>query len=195
MEFPQFTSVTLPNNSPLDDLGDMTWPTDPTLSGYESSSGYLDSMSSNYGTSPPHSSGDNHAQSSKALVKRKPIPRKGHTKSRLGCFNCKKRKIKCQETRPMCDNCKKAGMRCAYPKSTPEEISALSSSPINQPQSTPTSFSLTDMQFFHHFLTRAYPHLPVGEDKIWVVDMPKMAHQVRYQTAVECWLTKFSMNT
>ncbi|QDS68130.1 hypothetical protein FKW77_010264 [Venturia effusa] len=43
-------------------------------------------------------------------VRNKPIPRKGHTKSRRGCFNCKRRKIKCQETQPACGNCEKAGI-------------------------------------------------------------------------------------
>lgn len=36
---------------------------------------------------------------------RKPIPRKGHTKSRRGCFNCKRRRIKCSERHPECNHC------------------------------------------------------------------------------------------
>jgi hypothetical protein len=46
---------------------------------------------------------------------RKPIPRKGHTKSRRGCFNCKRRRIKCNEQRPGCNHCIKAGLHCEYP--------------------------------------------------------------------------------
>ena len=48
-------------------------------------------------------------------VRRKPIPRKGHTKSRRGCFNCKRRRIKCNEKRPDCNHCIKAGLQCEYP--------------------------------------------------------------------------------
>jgi hypothetical protein len=106
--------------------------------------------------------------------RRKPMPRKGHTKSRRGCFTCKKRKIKCQETHPMCGNCEKAGMTCEYPSPPTVPLPA----PIMQPQSTPTIFSIKDMQFFHHFLIKAYPHLPVGADQLWTIDVPSFAHKV-----------------
>ncbi|KIY02313.1 uncharacterized protein Z520_02451 [Fonsecaea multimorphosa CBS 102226] len=34
-----------------------------------------------------------------------PIPRRAHQKSRTGCKNCKQRKVKCDERRPVCDKC------------------------------------------------------------------------------------------
>ncbi|OQV00918.1 Fungal specific transcription factor domain-containing protein [Cladophialophora immunda] len=34
-----------------------------------------------------------------------PIPRRAHQKSRTGCKNCKQRKVKCDEKRPVCDKC------------------------------------------------------------------------------------------
>ena len=40
--------------------------------------------------------------------------RKGHKKSRLGCHNCKIRKVKCDETKPECRRCEIYGVRCAY---------------------------------------------------------------------------------
>ncbi|KAK3293423.1 uncharacterized protein B0H64DRAFT_419172 [Chaetomium fimeti] len=43
------------------------------------------------------------------------LERRGHTKSRRGCFNCKRRRIKCQETRPACGHCVKQGLKCEYP--------------------------------------------------------------------------------
>jgi hypothetical protein len=115
------------------------------------------------------------------VPRRKPIPRKGHTKSRRGCFNCKKRKIKCQETRPLCANCDKSGIPCQYPKApqaAPSSLSMSVPSPIMQPQATPTVFSMVDMRYFHHFLVRAYPHLPVGSDSIWTLHIPAYAHKV-----------------
>ncbi|EJT80084.1 hypothetical protein GGTG_00089 [Gaeumannomyces tritici R3-111a-1] len=48
-------------------------------------------------------------------ARRRPIPRKGHTKSRRGCFNCKKRKVKCTEGLPECDHCQRLGLICEYP--------------------------------------------------------------------------------
>ncbi|KAE8419466.1 hypothetical protein BDV36DRAFT_138126 [Aspergillus pseudocaelatus] len=39
-----------------------------------------------------------------------------HTKSRHGCFNCKARRVKCQETQPHpCANCIGRNMLCIYP--------------------------------------------------------------------------------
>lgn len=38
-----------------------------------------------------------------------------HNKSRLGCTNCKKRKVKCDETRPICGTCRLRNADCEYP--------------------------------------------------------------------------------
>jgi hypothetical protein len=110
-----------------------------------------------------------------ARVRNKPIPRKGHTKSRRGCFNCKRRKIKCQETQPACGNCEKAGIVCEYPKIVQQQPG---SSIFRQPQAVNAAFSMTDMRLFHHFIVRAYPHLPVGADAIWTLEVPAFAHEV-----------------
>ncbi|PSK46160.1 Multidrug resistance regulator 1 [Elsinoe australis] len=41
--------------------------------------------------------------------------RRFHKKTRLGCENCKKRKVKCDETHPSCANCERFELRCRYP--------------------------------------------------------------------------------
>jgi hypothetical protein len=119
--------------------------------------------------------------SSPVPTRRKPIPRKGHTKSRSGCYTCKKRRIKCQETRPLCGNCKKAGMTCEYPitpNSVERSIMVRDQSLILQPQATNMVFGMQDMRCFHHFLVRAYPHLPLKGDKLWTLEVPSFAHEV-----------------
>ncbi|KAI0451709.1 hypothetical protein F5B21DRAFT_364454 [Xylaria acuta] len=40
--------------------------------------------------------------------------RRGHTKSRFGCKECKRRKVKCDEQRPSCFNCTRHGMACSF---------------------------------------------------------------------------------
>lgn len=40
--------------------------------------------------------------------------RRHHKKSRLGCHQCKRRKIKCDETRPACLNCSRREVNCSY---------------------------------------------------------------------------------
>ncbi|KAL5363840.1 hypothetical protein BJX96DRAFT_156329 [Aspergillus floccosus] len=41
--------------------------------------------------------------------------RRTHRKSRGGCHECKRRRVKCDEVRPECSNCQKRGDRCSYP--------------------------------------------------------------------------------
>lgn len=125
-------------------------------------------------------------------TKRRPIPRKGHTKSRRGCFNCKRRKIKCQEERPECGHCKKSGLKCEYPMRhqwAHERSNEMSDQALEQVVQRPAqlvvqisdnhgTFSLSDMKLFHHFLIAAYPHLPLGFEKAWTTEFPSVAHQV-----------------
>lgn len=40
--------------------------------------------------------------------------RKTHTKSRLGCLQCKARKVKCDELKPACRRCTSTGRECSF---------------------------------------------------------------------------------
>jgi len=106
-------------------------------------------------------------------VRRKPIPRKGHTKSRRGCYNCKSRKVKCQENLPTCLNCNRIGLVCEYPEPAQALIRRPAPPPLPAPEApietipAPTMFSVDDLRFFHHFVVTAYPPLPIKRDDIW----------------------------
>lgn len=102
-------------------------------------------------------------------------------------------KQQCQETKPLCENCGLKGLECRYPSDTDQKIirrprctpesSRVAVKPGEQrlapTLSPPTSFSMDDMRCFHHFLTVAYPHLPLGNDSVWVQEIPVIAQQVR----------------
>ncbi len=112
------------------------------------------------------------------MIRRRPIPKKGHTKSRRGCDNCKRRKVKCQETHPACANCSRLGLNCVYsglPRSqgvfqaVPPPSVALSAAPI--------ILQMEDLRFFHHFVFNAYPPLPMLGDAIWK-DISALAYSV-----------------
>ncbi|KAF7585233.1 hypothetical protein BBP40_011610 [Aspergillus hancockii] len=71
-----------------------------------------------------------------------PAPdQKKHKRTRSGCFTCRARRIKCDETRPVCDRCRKGNRDCVYP--TPGTSGSMSSagsrsgtrSKTNRPQS------------------------------------------------------------
>ncbi|XEV05046.1 hypothetical protein FSHL1_010333 [Fusarium sambucinum] len=44
--------------------------------------------------------------------------RKPHKKSRTGCLDCRKRRVKCNEERPRCWSCKRRDIPCEYPDNT-----------------------------------------------------------------------------
>lgn len=48
--------------------------------------------------------------------------RKYHQKSRSGCSTCKKRRVKCDEQKPLCGNCVKLNLDCGYLHMDPNEI-------------------------------------------------------------------------
>lgn len=99
------------------------------------------------------------------------LERRGHTKSRRGCYNCKRRRIKCQETRPSCGHCVKTGLKCEYP---------LVPQITHQPQHQIPLFSLQDMRFFQHFLLTCSPHQPLGNDSIWTHEVPCLSQNHEY---------------
>ncbi|KAH6640391.1 hypothetical protein F5144DRAFT_599084 [Chaetomium tenue] len=104
-------------------------------------------------------------------VRKRPVPGRGHRKSKKGCFSCKKRRVKCSEELPSCRGCRRLGLDCLYPAS-PQLALSLS----RNPSSCPSTFRLEDLRFFHHFLTAAYPALPFGLDDIWQ-SVAAMAHE------------------
>ncbi|KXX73430.1 Sterol uptake control protein 2, partial [Madurella mycetomatis] len=97
------------------------------------------------------------------------LERRGHTKSRRGCFNCKRRRIKCQETRPACGHCVKTGLKCEYPT-----LPAI----VHQPQHQIPIFTLQDMRFFQHFLLKCYPHHPIGSEDMWTHEIPCLSEKM-----------------
>lgn len=113
------------------------------------------------------SSSSNDAQPSASLSRTR-LERRGHTKSRRGCFNCKRRRIKCQETRPACAHCLKTGLHCEYP-----HLPLV----IHQPSHQIPLFSLQDMRFFQHFLLQCYPHHPLGAEHLWLHEVPCLSQE------------------
>ncbi|KAF9893872.1 hypothetical protein FE257_010042 [Aspergillus nanangensis] len=43
------------------------------------------------------------------------LDHKKHKRTRSGCFTCRARRIKCDESRPTCDRCRKGNRDCVYP--------------------------------------------------------------------------------
>ncbi|KAG0649249.1 Transcriptional regulatory moc3 [Hyphodiscus hymeniophilus] len=41
-----------------------------------------------------------------------------HRRTRSGCYTCRSRRVKCDESRPICDRCKKGSRDCVYPETS-----------------------------------------------------------------------------
>ncbi|KAE8448950.1 hypothetical protein EG329_008746 [Mollisiaceae sp. DMI_Dod_QoI] len=107
--------------------------------------------------------------------------RKGHTKSRAGCLNCKRARIKCKENRPSCDYCAHRGLECRWPEVHINQMGTMilrptppASVPLNPLVSGPV-YTSQDFRLFHHFLQTAYPHHPIGNDSVWTHEVPAIA--------------------
>ncbi|KAK4118502.1 hypothetical protein N657DRAFT_651200 [Parathielavia appendiculata] len=104
--------------------------------------------------------------------RRRPVPGRGHCKSRKGCFNCKRRRVKCSEELPSCRGCRRLGLECQYPG----ELPRLALKPAQNPNATPSTLRLEDLRFFYHFLSAAYPSLPFGLHDVWQT-VAAMSHE------------------
>ncbi|KAF2763526.1 hypothetical protein EJ05DRAFT_507106 [Pseudovirgaria hyperparasitica] len=120
-----------------------------------------------------------------------PIPhrrrvRKSGPKSRLGCVNCKNRKIKCQENRPSCDNCQRGHLSCVYPNLVFASFVPGCNAPqrVRMPASLPqiATKSSDEARLFHHYMSKAHPHLPVGARLVglWTIKIPALATKYDY---------------
>ncbi|KIW23462.1 uncharacterized protein PV07_11656 [Cladophialophora immunda] len=132
----------------------------------------------------PGSNGSRRSTQPKTRTLAPNLTRRSHKKSRGGCFSCKQRKIKCSETKPACGSCLMKGLSCVYPTEPAVRKSSnlplIRRNPSTSPSFPAATFSILDMRFFHHFLTIAYPHLPVDNDHVWINDIPQFAEQHEY---------------
>ncbi|KAM3499147.1 hypothetical protein MY10362_007564 [Beauveria mimosiformis] len=141
----------------------------------DSSSSSSSSSSSNSSASPPSPEGSESAVRlsdtsgvATSRESRQPLSRRGHFKSRMGCFNCKRRRVKCNELRPQCSPCRRLALDCSYPP-TPTPAA----SPI---RSNPSMLSLEDLRFYHQFITTAIPPLPLKAENGWM-QCAAMSHE------------------
>ncbi|ESK84465.1 c6 zinc finger protein [Moniliophthora roreri MCA 2997] len=81
-----------------------------------------------------------------------------HTKSKRGCLTCRKKRIKCDETKPICRNCYRRNLECVQrPKNEDnqerqqQQQEMVLYKPLTAP--TPIPMSITSFQIMHHFAT------------------------------------------
>ncbi|KAL2850186.1 hypothetical protein BJY01DRAFT_135967 [Aspergillus pseudoustus] len=104
--------------------------------------------------------------------------RRPHKKSRLGCVECKRRHIKCDERRPICGNCVSSERLCGYAELTFLAMQSGNTRASKKRARSPASSSLPDTppeltalaqpdppvnilhaELFHHLSTQTLPSL------------------------------------
>ncbi|KAE8146727.1 C6 zinc finger domain protein [Aspergillus avenaceus] len=131
--------------------------------------------------------------------------RKPHRKSRHGCLECKRRRVKCDESRPVCSNCAKRLSECEYESSSSllwanEELNRAKSArsgseasqppdvtcemtdtsgPFSQPDSVSShsTLNLSDLELMMQWCNSTYQVLTRNDktDVIWRFRVPEEA--------------------
>ncbi|KAI0445682.1 hypothetical protein F4803DRAFT_559984 [Xylaria telfairii] len=70
----------------------------------------------------PPGSPSNILQGSGAQTERRYLSKRPHRKSRAGCKQCKRRKVKCDEAKPTCKACSLRKEQCVYPNAPPPTL-------------------------------------------------------------------------
>ena len=113
--------------------------------------------------------------------------RLAHRKSRKGCLNCKRRKVRCDEKWPICRACDRHSVACTYP-----DLVRLSQPPSTSVR-TPPSYSnnvlsgseteerrILELRLLHCYLTEIVPSLYAGDHNelakdVWSSMVPALA--------------------
>ncbi|KAJ5823726.1 transcriptional regulator family: Fungal Specific TF, partial [Penicillium robsamsonii] len=122
-------------------------------------------------------------------------PRRTHTKSRQGCDQCKRRRVKCDEKGPPCSNCISRELLCTYLRAPPRSNSRESQTPAplaivdltplrsripNLAASGSSTISgMRDLELMHKFSTETYKSLCSSESEhfVWQIAIPRLALQ------------------
>ncbi|KAJ5244142.1 hypothetical protein N7489_004238 [Penicillium chrysogenum] len=111
--------------------------------------------------------------------------RRFHKKSRNGCNQCKERRVKCDETRPLCSACTARELPCVYSTPCPRRYSPTETSlkPEPKPPAKPAFISpkyhAQHLLLMHKFSTETYKSICGDHSDIegWQVLIPKLAFE------------------
>ncbi|KAJ9419701.1 hypothetical protein FOXG_07018 [Fusarium oxysporum f. sp. lycopersici 4287] len=130
-------------------------------------------------------------------------PRRSHTKSRSGCRECKRRKVKCDERLPSCFNCARRGMTCSLTPSqpSPQNIEPVRRDGIDNTVTNPSPDALSvagiwtapmpgasldfqdhGLELMHHYsaITANTLALRLDMQHIWRMVLPEMSYNASF---------------
>ncbi|KAJ5509782.1 hypothetical protein N7527_011925 [Penicillium freii] len=113
------------------------------------------------------------------------MPRRFHKKSRNGCNQCKERRVKCDETRPLCSVCTTRELPCIYSTPYPQRHSTTEASPKPEPKPSTKpvfgspKYDARHLLLMHKFSTETCKSICGDQSDMedWQVLIPKLAFE------------------
>ncbi|KAF2755709.1 hypothetical protein EJ05DRAFT_540379 [Pseudovirgaria hyperparasitica] len=104
-----------------------------------------------------------------------PPPRKFHTKSHTGCIQCKRRRVKCGEEKPVCLRCKKRREICTFDSTESPPLATPTDNLDNTSHQRPPRGQ--ELYLMHWFSTEVYTSLSESPDDLetWRTLIPREA--------------------
>ncbi|KAI1016758.1 hypothetical protein LB504_007140 [Fusarium proliferatum] len=129
-------------------------------------------------------------------------PRRSHTKSRSGCRECKRRKVKCDERLPSCFNCARRGITCTLTSSQQSQKTEATRLPLinnRETEASPDALSVAEvwsaptpgaslefqdhgLELMHHYsaITANTLALRLDMQHIWRMVLPEMSYNTPF---------------
>ncbi|KAL2060351.1 hypothetical protein VTL71DRAFT_9746 [Oculimacula yallundae] len=106
-----------------------------------------------------------------------------HKKTRAGCQQCKARKVKCNENKPICKGCKRQDLKCSFQFLVPTIPRSRQAPEISGPnrdvclRADPIlSYDVKSLEFLHHYHQKTSTTLGrAGKMDVWLVIIPRIA--------------------
>ena len=111
--------------------------------------------------------------------------KKAHQKSRRGCASCKRRKVKCDEVKPLCGPCEKKGVPCPYQHEL-QSITLLGTEVETEPEFPLAGEHCAYMaRLMHHYCFNTAPSIADNPrlQKLHAYELPELAFEHPFLTS------------
>ncbi|KAM0203406.1 hypothetical protein ACHAQD_009125 [Fusarium lateritium] len=98
-----------------------------------------------------------------------------HKKSRTGCQQCRNRRVKCDETKPVCCHCNRLELPCIYGRVTSPNSDLPAEAAVEPPESE--SRRKLELALFYQYMTDTGPSLAIADSTahFWVTTSCRLA--------------------
>ncbi|KAM0285570.1 hypothetical protein ACHAPQ_003330 [Fusarium lateritium] len=98
-----------------------------------------------------------------------------HKKSRTGCQQCRNRRVKCDETKPVCCHCNRLELPCIYDRVTSPNSDLPAEAAVEPPESE--SRRKLELALFYQYMTDTGPSLAIADSTahFWVTTSCRLA--------------------